>query len=483
MDQLPIFMNLRGKPCLVVGGGAVAARKADLMRAAGARVTVVSPMITGETRRMVDDGRLTWQEAVFDPAMVVGNRLVIAATDEPQVNHSVFDACEARGIPVNVADEPDLCSFILPGIVDRSPVTIALSTGGRSPVLARLMRARLETLIPAGFGRLADLLGRYRQRAKDRILGLETRKRFWEDVIDGPIGNLVLAGKDREAEDKLAGLLDDREAPTDTGEVYLIGAGPGDPDLLTFRALRLLQKADVVVYDRLVAPAIVDLARREAERIYVGKRAGNHSCSQGDISGLLRDLAAEGKRVARLKGGDPFIFGRGGEEIEVLARAGLPFQVVPGITAASGCAAYAGIPLTHRDHAQSVRFVTGHRRGERLDLDWQHLASGQDTLVFYMGLGNAREICAQLIAHGMPADRGAGLVEHGTTSRQQVHVGTLATLPDRIATAQSPALLIIGDVVGLHSRLAWFEGSASADPSFLSGSIEQSDPASVRSAA
>ncbi|KTG16190.1 MULTISPECIES: siroheme synthase CysG [unclassified Guyparkeria] len=466
MDQLPIFMNLHDKPCLVVGGGAVAARKADLMRAAGARVTVVAPMITGETRRMVDDGRLSWREDVFEEPMVAGNRLVIAATDEPAVNRAVYAACERRGIPVNVADEPELCSFILPGIVNRSPVTIALSTGGRSPVLARLMRARLETLIPSGFGRLADLLGRYRQAAKDRIHGLETRKRFWENVIDGPIGNLVLSGKDREAEDKLAGLLADQDAPTDSGEVYLIGAGPGDPDLLTFRALRLLQKADVVVYDRLVAPAIVDLARREAERIYVGKRAGHHSCSQEDISSLLRDLAAEGKRVARLKGGDPFIFGRGGEEIEVLAEAGLPFQVVPGITAASGCAAYAGIPLTHRDHAQSVRFVTGHRRGDGLDLDWRNLAEGRDTLVFYMGLGSARQICDQLIAHGMPRHRKAALIERGTTDNQRVYTGTLASLPNKITAAESPSLLVIGEVTGLHDSLGWFQGRGAATALF-----------------
>jgi uroporphyrin-III C-methyltransferase/precorrin-2 dehydrogenase/sirohydrochlorin ferrochelatase len=277
-------------------------------------------------------------------------------------------------------------------------------------------------------------------------------------VIDGPIGNLVLSGKEREAEGQLAQLLTDKAAPTDSGEVYLIGAGPGDPDLLTFRALRLLQKADVVVYDRLVAPAIVDLARREAERIYVGKRAGHHSCSQEDISGLLRDLAAQGKRVARLKGGDPFIFGRGGEEIEVLAAAGLPFQVVPGITAASGCAAYAGIPLTHRDHAQSVRFVTGHRRGDELDLDWKNLAESRDTLVFYMSLGSARQICDQLIAHGMSRGGKAALIERGTTDNQRVYTGTLTTLPNKITAAESPSLLIVGEVTQLHDSLGWFHG-------------------------
>lgn len=478
MDQLPIFMNVRDENCLVIGGGAVAARKADLMRAAGARVTVIAPEISGETRRMVDDGRLAWREAKFEDAMVDGNRLVIAATDIATVNRAVFEACERRGIPVNVADEPELCRFILPGIVDRSPVTIAVSTGGRSPVLARLMRARLETLIPASFGRLADMLGRYRQAAKDRIHGLETRKRFWENVIDGPIGNLVLAGKEREAEGKLAQLLADRDAPTDSGEVYLIGAGPGDPDLLTFRALRLLQKADVVVYDRLVAPAIVDLARREAERIYVGKRAGHHHCAQEDISELLRDLAAQGKRVARLKGGDPFIFGRGGEEIGVLAEAGLPFQVVPGITAASGCAAYAGIPLTHRDHAQSVRFITGHRRGDGLDLDWKNLADSRDTLVFYMGLGSARQICEQLVAHGMPRGSKAALIERGTTDDQRVYTGTLNSLPNKITAARSPSLLVIGEVTGLHDSLGWFQGRGAATKPF-----PDSEPALAKGAA
>jgi uroporphyrin-III C-methyltransferase/precorrin-2 dehydrogenase/sirohydrochlorin ferrochelatase len=363
-------------------------------------------------------------------------------------------------MPVNVVDSPQLCSVIFPAIVDRSPLVIAVSSGGDAPVLARLIRARIETWIPAAYGQLAGLAKQFRAQVKAKFSNVQQRRVFWEETFQGPIAEQALAGRSAEAarllSEKLAGA-----APRALGEVYLVGAGPGDPDLLTFRALRLMQQADVVLYDRLVAPAIIDLCRRDADRIYVGKQRSEHAVPQEQINQKLVTLAKEGKRVLRLKGGDPFIFGRGGEEIEELAANGVPFQVVPGITAASGCAAYAGIPLTHRDHAQSVRFVTGHLKDGSCDLPWAELAAPAQTLVFYMGLVGLPVICQQLIAHGRSADTPAALVQQGTTTNQRVFTGTLETLAQRIAQeqVQAPTLLIVGEVVQLREKLAWFEGA------------------------
>ncbi|MBD3619969.1 MAG: uroporphyrinogen-III C-methyltransferase [Chromatiales bacterium] len=458
MDLFPIFMNVRERECLVVGGGPVAARKADLLVKAGARVAVVAPALGGEMTRLHAQGRIRHLPGEFAPGLVDRQALVIAATDQPLVNRRVQAACGARNIPVNVADAPELCSFVLPAIVDRAPLTIAISSGGAAPVLARWLRARLETQIPASFGALAGLMGRFRDRVRRRFHGTRERRQFWEAMLDGAAAEAVLAGREEEAEHLLARALEEGNPTGEQGEVYLIGAGPGDPDLLTFKALRLLQKAAVVVYDRLVSAEVVDLARREAERIYVGKQRNDHSMAQEDISRLLVDLAGQGRRVARLKGGDPFVFGRGGEEIELIARAGIPFQVVPGITAATGCAAYAGIPLTHRDHAQSCRFITAHRRAQGLDVDWSSLAVSNETLVFYMGLSNLAEICAQLVAHGMRPGMPIALVEQGTTVNQRVLTGTLDTLPGIVAQAgaRSPGLIVVGEVVRLHHTLSWF---------------------------
>jgi len=461
MDLFPIFMNVRERECLVVGGGPVAARKADLLVKAGARVAVVAPALGGEMTRLHAQGRIRHLPGEFAPGLVDRQALVIAATDQPLVNRRVQAACGARNIPVNVADAPELCSFVLPAIVDRAPLTIAISSGGAAPVLARWLRARLETQIPASFGALAGLMGRFRDRVRRRFHGTRERRQFWEAMLDGAAAEAVLAGREEEAEHLLARALEEGNPTGEQGEVYLIGAGPGDPDLLTFKALRLLQKADVVVYDRLVSAEVVDLARREAERIYVGKQRNDHSMAQEDISRLLVELAGQGKRVARLKGGDPFVFGRGGEEIELIARAGIPFQVVPGITAATGCAAYAGIPLTHRDHAQSCRFITAHRRAQGLDVDWSSLAVSNETLVFYMGLSNLAEICAQLVAHGMRPGMPIALVEQGTTVNQRVLTGTLDTLPGIVAQAgaRSPGLIVVGEVVRLHHTLSWFRAT------------------------
>jgi uroporphyrin-III C-methyltransferase/precorrin-2 dehydrogenase/sirohydrochlorin ferrochelatase len=351
----------------------------------------------------------------------------------------------------------------MPSIIDRSPVIVAVSTGGRSPVLARLIRARLESLIPAGYGRLAKLVTAFRDKVKQTFKHPPLRRQFWEEVLQGRIAELVYSGQDQAAEKALQERIDSVDGnKTPVGEVYLVGGGPGDPDLLTFRALRLMQQADVVVYDRLVSPAVLELVRRDAERIYAGKERDNHAIPQEDINHLLVRLAKEGKRVVRLKGGDPFIFGRGGEEIDTLAAEGIPFQVVPGITAAAGCAAYAGIPLTHRDYAQSVVFVTGHLQDGTVNLNWKALVQPDQTVVFYMGLHGIETICRELMRHGMPPTTLAALVQQGTTRNQRVLTADLATLPGIVEKAQvkAPTLIIVGDVVQLHERLRWFEPTA-----------------------
>ncbi|MCG6900034.1 MAG: siroheme synthase CysG, partial [Gammaproteobacteria bacterium] len=352
MDYLPIFMKIEQRPCLVVGGGKVAARKVALLRRAGARIRIVSPQLCGELHDLLARGLITHEAREFQDNDLDDCVLVIAATDNKTVNRRVSELATIQRIPVNVADSPKLCSFIVPSIINRSPVQIAVSTGGSSPVLARLLRARLESFVPAAYGRLAELVNDYRQRVKQRFANPEQRRYFWESILQGRVAELLFAGHEEKARSALQDALDDTEEHfSDTGEVYLVGAGPGDPDLITFRALRLMQQADVVVYDRLVSEPVLDMVRRDAEMIYAGKARDQHTLSQESINQLLVRLAREGKRVLRLKGGDPFIFGRGGEEIETLAEQGIPFQVVPGITAASGCASYAGIPLTHRDYA------------------------------------------------------------------------------------------------------------------------------------
>jgi len=458
MDFLPVFLQLRDRSCLVVGGGEVAARKVELLLQAGGQVTVVAPTLCAALRELQQAGRLGHRQAAFSPADLDGCLLAIAATDDQAVNRQVSELCRARAIPVNVVDRPELCSFIMPAIIDRSPVLIAVSTGGSSPVLARLLRGRLESLIPAAYGRLAALAAGFRDKVK-RYIPAPQRRAFWEQVLQGPIAELVLSGREGAARVALDDALERGIEPPAMGEVYLVGAGPGDPDLLTFRALRLMQQADVVLYDRLVNPAILELARRDAERIYVGKARNRHTLRQEETNALLARLARQGKRVLRLKGGDPFIFGRGGEEIQTLADEGIPFQVVPGITAASGCAAYAGIPLTHRDYAQSCVFVTGNLKDGSIDLNWESLVQPHQTVVFYMGLHGIGIICAELMAHGLAPDFPAALIEQGTTPRQRVHVATLATLPAQVKAAEvrAPTLIIVGEVVKLHQNLAWFE--------------------------
>ena len=458
MDYLPIYLTLADKPCLVVGGGGVAQRKVALLQRAGGRVRVVAPALAPGLQQEVDAGTLEWRQGAFEDGDIAGRHLVIAATDDRAVNARVSALCQARGIPVNVVDNAEQCSFIVPSIMDRTPVLVSVSTGGASPVLARQLRARLETLIPSTYGRLAAMAEAYRERARAAIPDDARRRHFWEEVLQGPIAEMVFSGRDDEArqalEDALAG-----KTGRDMGEVYLVGAGPGDPDLLTFRAVRLMQQADIVIYDRLVAGPILDMTRRDAERYYVGKEKDNHAVPQEGINQLLVDHARQGRRVLRLKGGDPFIFGRGGEEIETLAQEGVPFQVVPGITAAAGCASYAGIPLTHRDYAQSVTFITGHLKAGDLDLNWPALVQPRQTVVFYMGLTGISVISERLIEHGMSPDMPAALVEQGTTPNQRVLIGTVRTLPEivRQAGVRAPTLTIVGEVVELHEKLAWYQ--------------------------
>ncbi|MNO78072.1 Siroheme synthase [compost metagenome] len=460
MDYLPLFHKLQGGRVLVVGGGEIALRKARLLADAGAALRVVAPDVDGQLAALAREGGGEVLVRGYQAADLVGCRLVIAATDDPGLNAQVSADAQALSLPVNVVDAPALCTVIFPAIVDRSPLVVAVSSGGDAPVLARLIRAKLEAWIPSAYGELAGLAARFRDKVKTLYPDVNQRRGFWETVFQGPIAERQLAGQGAEAERLLQAMVDG--APVQQGgEVYLVGAGPGDPDLLTFRALRLMQQADVVLYDRLVAPAIIEMCRRDAERIYVGKRRAEHAVPQDQINRLLVDLAKQGKRVLRLKGGDPFIFGRGGEEIEELAEQGIPFQVVPGITAASGCSAYGGIPLTHRDYAQSVRFVTGHLKDGTSNLPWNDLVAPNQTLVFYMGLVGLPTICAELIRHGRAASTPAALVQQGTTRNQRVFTGTLADLPGLVARHEvhAPTLVIVGEVVQLRDKLAWFEGS------------------------
>ena len=448
MRHLPAFFDIAGKPCLVVGGGDVAARKIALLERAGGRVRVISPELVPSLSRGVAAGRFLHIEAEFSPEHLDDASLVIAATDKRAVNARVSWEARQRGIPVNVVDDPALCSFQVPAIIDRDPVLIAISTGGASPVLARWVRRRIERALPASLGDLGRLAQRWRATVRARVPLASARKRFWDRLFDGPATDLTIAGRHAEAELALVGALDS-VGPT-PGAVYLVGAGPGDPDLLTLRAHRLLQSADVIVYDRLVSDGVLDLARRDAETVYVGKEAGNHSMPQEEINDLLIRLAREGKQVIRLKGGDPFVFGRGGEEMLAVEAAGIYCHIVPGITAAAGIGAAAGIPLTHRGMAQGCSFITGQAADGEPDADWPALARGGNTIVVYMGLAALPRIASKLIAHGMRTDMPVAVVEKGTTPDQRTIAGPLGSIAALVEYAgiTGPALTFIGEVAG-----------------------------------
>ncbi|MBM3074068.1 uroporphyrinogen-III C-methyltransferase [Lelliottia sp. RWM.1] len=441
MDYLPLFAALKDRPVLVVGTGEIADRKIAFLQRAGAKVEVV----TGSE----------FEESQLDHVV-----LVIAATEDRALNQRVSDAAHARHRLVNVVDDQPLCSFIFPSIVDRSPLIVAISSGGTAPVLARLLREKIEALLPTSLGRVAEKASDWRNHLKARLTSVTERRRFWERVFRGRFASLIQSGNEAAAQQVLE---DELENPGNGGEIILVGAGPGDAGLLTLRGLQILQDADVVFYDHLVSDGVRELIRRDAEQICVGKRAGEHSVPQHETNQMLVAAAKEGKTVVRLKGGDPFIFGRGGEELQAAAAAGVPFQVVPGITAASAVTAYAGIPLTHRDYAQCVTFVTGHYKADSTPFDWSHLAQSRQTLAIYMGTMKAADISEQLIQHGREATTPVAVISRGTRVDQHVATGTLQDLAKLAQDAPMPALIVVGEVVQLHSTLAWFQYTTDAE--------------------
>ena len=461
MQSLPIFLKLAGKQVAVIGGGTAAARKCEAAIRCGAIVTAYAAKLGGDFHELLTKANFHHEPRQPLAADLAAAAIVFCATESETDDLAAHRLARASGALVNVADRPELCDFTMPSILDRDPLVVAIGTEGNSPILGRMLKARLETEIPSAYGRLAEFAGRQRDALAEVLPSGVERRRFWERILEGPIGELVLTGQERRAQEQFGKALAEARAgrePARGGEVYLVGAGPGDPDLVTFRAYRLMQRADVVLYDRLVSHGIIDLVRRDAERIYVGKQRNRHPVPQTEISALLVDHAKAGRRVLRLKGGDPFIFGRGGEEIEMLAEHGIPFQVVPGITAAAGCAAYAGIPLTHRDHAQSCIFVAGHGKDGSFDLDWQALIQPRQTVAVYMGLGNIDDLLARFVAHGASPDLPAAVIDNGTKANQHVVTGTLSDLAGKAAKAglRGPTIILIGTVVSLHGKLDWF---------------------------
>jgi uroporphyrin-III C-methyltransferase/precorrin-2 dehydrogenase/sirohydrochlorin ferrochelatase len=458
MKYFPIFLDTTDLTCLVVGAGEVAARKVELLLKTSADITVVAPWVCDTVQRFAKEKKIKLIVRPYCDSDMTNKQMVFVATDNSEINKQIHDEARVQKILVNVVDNTPLCQFITPSIVDRSPIIIAMSSGGVAPVLLRYLRQKLESVIPQKVSLLGLFSEKFRESVKKRFKSVTERRYFWEDVLDGDIAENVLQGNEQVAEQKFLEKLNAPDASKTVGEVYLVGAGPGDPDLLTFRALRLMQKADVVVYDRLVSPEILELVRRDAEKIYVGKAKSKHTIPQDEINTLLAKEALAGNRVVRLKGGDPFIFGRGGEELETLIEHGINFQVVPGITAASGAASYAGIPLTHRDHAKSVVFATGHLQDNSINLNWQGLAQPDQTIVFYMGLTGLPIICEQLVKHGLAPTTQIAMVQSATTPQQKVVTGTLQDIQQKAQAAQikPPALIIVGSVVSLHKKLNWF---------------------------
>ena len=461
MEHLPIFLDINGKRTVVVGGGVIAARKADLLLRAGSDVTIVAPELGDELELLKETYTFNHKAGKLTAEDLNGCVVAFGTAEDDRLNDELCELAASADILVNVSDKTESCDFIMPAVVDRTPLLVAISSGGTSPLLVRMLKARFETTIPAAYGRLAEFAGSYRDRIKELIPNLTRRRRFWEAMVSGPVAEHLFSNQLEQAELLMGSQLKEAAVAGDkppVGEVYLVGTGPGDPDLLTFRALRLMQQADVVLYDRLIGDGILNLVRRDAERIYVGKLPENHSVPQEEIGKMLIRLALEGKRVLRLKGGDPFVFGRGGEEIEALSEHGIAFQVIPGVTAAVGCASYAGIPLTHRDHAQGCMFVTGHEKDGKLNLNWKSLIQPRQTVVVYMGLSSIGAITGGFIANGADPATPAAIIENGTRAGQRVITGTLESLSEQTKEAgiKSPALIIVGSVVTLRDKLSWF---------------------------
>jgi uroporphyrin-III C-methyltransferase/precorrin-2 dehydrogenase/sirohydrochlorin ferrochelatase len=469
MNYLPLFIDTAGKKCLIVGGGNVASRKLIPILKSKMLVTMVSPDITNEILDTIKGAEnFNHEKREFIDSDINDQFLIVAATNDKNVNAYVAKIAKDHNILVNMAEDSSVGNTLIPSVVDRDPIKIAISSGAASPILTRLVKTKLETVIPYSYSKLAEVMMEYRSKVKDTFSKIIDRRNFWEVFLDGPVSEMVLSGQIDKAKKALDQSLLEKKILKRTGEVYLVGAGPGDPELLSFKALRLMQKADVVIYDRLVSEPIMNLIRQDAEKIYVGKQRADHAMPQENINQLLARLALEGKKVLRLKGGDPFIFGRGGEEIESLIHDDIPFQIVPGITAASGCASYAGIPLTHRDHSQACIFVTGHLRDGTVNLNWKMLAHEKQTLVFYMGMHGSKIICEELIKHGLKETTPAALIAKGTTADQEVIIGNLKNMPQIIMDNKivPPTLLIIGDVVTLHNKLKWFEPLSKKKNSF-----------------
>ena len=465
MKYFPFFLQLDQLPCLIVGGGSVAERKLDLLVKAKADITVISLEFSDYIRDLAKTHNIRCVKKEYSNKILEENKynFVISATNDVSLNERVAKDCKKYNIIVNVVDQPEICDFIFPSILERGDITVAVSTGGASPVLARVLRTKLETMVPGSYGKLAEIVSANRIKVREKMKKFSSNKIFWEKMLNGKFLELVLSGKTDEAKSFLDEQIENfDEDIANQGEVYLVGAGPGDPDLLTFKALRLMQQADIALYDRLVHPSIVDLIRRDATKIYVGKERDNHVVRQEEINELLVKYAKEGKKVLRLKGGDPFIFGRGGEEIETLADEKVAFQVVPGITSASGCSTYSGIPLTHRDYAQSCIFVTGHLKKGKLELDWEKLIQENQTIVFYMGLVSIDIICEQLIAHGLSELTPCALIQQGTTNTQKEFISILKDMPTVVKTKKpkAPTIFIIGGVVALRDKLKWYSTSA-----------------------
>ena len=469
MEHLPINLDVKNRKIIVVGGGTTAARKAEMALRCGAIVSSFAPELNDDFLDIRDHPNFTHEGRPFTEEDIQSSMIVYAACETPELNNRLADIAKKAGVLINIIDNPAACDFIMPAIVDRSPVIVTISSSGSSPVLARIIKSHLESSIPATFGELAKLIGKYKDIVKSRIRTVRNRRHFWENIIDGTVADLLHAGNGKEAHKRLQEELDNaaKESESKTpamGEVYLVGGGPGDPDLLTFRALRLIQRADVVLYDRLISRGLLNLVRRDAKRIYVGKLPDKHAMQQEEISQLLADEAKKGRRVLRLKGGDPFIFGRGGEEIMTLVEQGVPFQVVPGVTAASGSATYAGIPLTHRDHAQACVFVTGHGKDGQIAMDWNALIQPRQTIAIYMGRSALPALMKEFINQGADAGLPVAVIDNGTRQNQRVVTGTLETIAniaDR-ADLKGPSMIIIGTVVTLREKLNWFKPDENA---------------------
>jgi uroporphyrin-III C-methyltransferase / precorrin-2 dehydrogenase / sirohydrochlorin ferrochelatase len=448
MRSFPLFLKLEGRPVLLVGAGSAAAAKLRLLGSAGAYVSVVADAPSADLLIAVADTRAHLIEGAVAPSHLSGTDLVFGATGNEADDRAVAELAHAAGKLVNIVDRPELSDFTMPAIVDRGEIVVAVSTHGASPVLAQRVRAAIESVLPPGLGRLAQFAQRFRSAIQARIADNGSRRRFWDQVLAGPIAAAVLAGDEKRATRDLIRAVNRGEPKAETGRVSLVGAGPGDPELLTLRAARALREADVIIYDKLVDQAVLEYARRDARRIFVGKSKGDHTLPQAGISALLIEEAKAGRHVVRLKGGDPFVFGRGGEELDALVAAGIRVEVVPGITAALGCAAYAGFPLTHRDHASSVVFVSGYSKDGLSDLDWPALANPRQTIVVYMGVSAAGEVAGKLIEAGLGASTPIAIVENGTRWDQRVVKGELGEAADLIHRhgVTGPALLVIGEV-------------------------------------